>query len=70
MSSGGSPVQSQHRGLRERYQTADGKLTVKRNIPRPPPTYFTIKATFNHRDKYIYIYIYFPLWGLTALIFF
>jgi hypothetical protein len=28
------------------------------------PTYFTIKATFNH------ISIYFPLWGLTALIFF
>lgn len=28
MSSGGSPVQSRHRGLRERYQTADGKLTV------------------------------------------
>lgn len=29
-----------------------------------PPTYFTIKATFNP------IEIYFPLWGLTALIFF
>lgn len=28
MSSGGSPVQSQHRGLQERYQTADGKLTL------------------------------------------
>lgn len=51
-------------GHPRKASTADGKLNHVKEHFSPPPTYFTIKATFNHID------IYFPLWGLTALILF